>query len=73
MQPTDIMIHINESLAENKQQELESELRSVEGVIAPRFNKPHLLIVAYNTELTSSPELLKHVINKGYQAQLVGL
>ena len=34
MQSTDIMIHINESLTENKQQELESELRSVEGVIA---------------------------------------
>ena len=73
MQSTDVMIHINESLDEASQQEIESELRSIKGVIAPRFNKLHLLVVAYDAELTSSPALLKHVIGKGYHAQLIGL
>ena len=73
MRTADIMIHINESLDANKQQGLESELRAIDGVIAPRFNKPHLLVIAYNSEVTSSPVLLKQVINKGYQAQVVGL
>lgn len=73
MMTTDIMIHINESLAETKQHALETELRTVEGVIAPRFNKPHLLVVAYDMETTSSQVILQRVINKGYQAQLVGL
>ena len=73
METCDIMIHIDESLAQIKQQELESELRSIEGVIAPRFNKPHLLVIAYDTMRTDSPALLKHVTDKGYQAQLVAL
>ncbi len=73
MQFVDTMIHINESLAVANRQELEADLRSLEGVIAPRFNKPHLLVVAYDAEATSSPVVLKHVIEKGYQAQLVGL
>jgi hypothetical protein len=73
MKSADIMIHIDESLAETNQQELESKLRSIEGVIAPRFNKPHLILVAYNTELINSTVLLKHVIRMGYHAQLVGL
>jgi hypothetical protein len=73
MKSADIMIHIDESLAETNQQELESKLRSIEGVIAPRFNKPHLILVAYNTELINATVLLKHVIRMGYHAQLVGL
>ncbi|MEW8628044.1 MAG: ATP-binding protein [Candidatus Thiodiazotropha sp.] len=73
MNSTDIMIHINESLTEANQQELELEMRNIEGVIASRFNKPHLLVVAYDAELIGSPELLKHVMRKGYHAQLVGL
>ncbi|MEJ1334467.1 MAG: hypothetical protein RPU34_03205 [Candidatus Sedimenticola sp. (ex Thyasira tokunagai)] len=73
MQATDIMIHINESLESDKQQGLESELRAIDGVIAPRFNKPHLLVVAYDSDVTSTPELLKQVVDKGYTAQIVGL
>jgi len=73
METCDIMIHIDEPLADTKQQELETELRSIKGVIAPRFNKPHLCVIAYDTGLTDSSILLKRVIDKGYQAQLVAL
>ena len=73
MKTTDITIHINELLSESKQQQLEHGLRAVDGVLAPRFNKPHLLVVAYDAELSSSADLLNYVSNKGYQAQLVGL
>lgn len=70
---TDVMIHINESLAITKQQELESELSGVAGVISTKFNKPHLLFVDYDTSHTSSQLLLNCITDKGYQAQLVGL
>jgi hypothetical protein len=40
MQTTDIMIHINGSLDAARQQSIESELREIKGVIAPRFDKP---------------------------------
>ena len=45
MQTTDIMIHINGSLDAAQQQAIESELREIEGVIAPRFDQPHLLVI----------------------------
>lgn len=73
MQNTDIMIHINELLDDNQRQQLESQLREIPGVIAPRFNKPHLLLVSYDLECTHSFKLLHLVKSKGYQAQLVGL
>ena len=73
MQTSDIMIHVNEQLEANSQQELETEVRKLEGVIAPRFNQAHLLLVSYNPEKTSSSAILGIVKAKGYTAQLVGM
>ncbi|MBZ0106129.1 MAG: hypothetical protein K8H84_10915 [Sulfuricella denitrificans] len=73
MQTPDIMIHFDEILNAQQQQSIEEELRAIEGVIAPRFNKPHLLVISYNADSTSTHVLLKAVKDKGYQAQVVGL
>jgi hypothetical protein len=73
LQTTDVMIHIDAQLDLSQQQAIESELRGIEGVIAPRFNKPHLLVVSYDSDVTNASVLLKAVKDKGYQAQLVGM
>lgn len=73
MHTPDITIHINQTLDQEKQRALESSMREIDGVIAPRFNLPHLLVVLYNSEKTTSAVLLDAVKAKGYQAQLVGL
>ena len=73
MHTPDITIHINESLDAKKQEALEATMREIDGVIAPRFNLPHMLVVVYNSERTSPAVLLNAVTSKGYQAQLVGL
>jgi len=73
MHTPDITIHINESLDVTKQEALETAIREIDGVIAPRFNLPHMLVVLYDSEITSPVILLEAVRNKGYQAQLVGL
>lgn len=73
MQTTDIMIHINDPLDLSQQQAIELELRGIEGVIAPRFNKPHLLVISYDSDVTKTSVLLKAVKDKGYQAQVVGM
>jgi vacuolar-type H+-ATPase subunit D/Vma8 len=70
---TDILIHVNEELEKNQKKELESELRNIEGVIAPRFNKEHLLLVEYDSNKIDTSVLLDAVKSGGYQAQLVGL
>lgn len=75
MSTSDIMIHINESLGEEARSALENAIRSVEGVVAPRFNagKEHLLMVAFDPKKTSAAALLEQTRTAGYTAQLVGM
>jgi len=73
MQNVDTMIHVNELLNPQQRTQLESLIREIQGVIAVRFNKPHLLLVAYDRQCTHSSQLLTVVKNQGYQAQLVSI
>ncbi|GBL44809.1 hypothetical protein SFMTTN_0610 [Sulfuriferula multivorans] len=75
MNISDVMIHINESLSEEARTSLENTLRKVEGVVSPKFNagKEHLLVIAYDTETTSTAALLEQARAAGYTAQLVGM
>jgi hypothetical protein len=74
MNVSDILIHINESLNEQQRSALEEAVRQIEGVVAPRFNpgKEHLLLVAFNPDITSTATLLTKVQSFGYNAQLIG-
>jgi hypothetical protein len=75
MNISDILIHISDILNEQQREELENALREIDGVIAPHFTpeKPHLLTIAFNPELTSSAMLFAQVTSFGYTAQLVGI
>jgi hypothetical protein len=75
MNISDVMIHINEPLDEEARSALENAMLKIEGVVSPRFNagKAHLLMVAYDTEKTSTAALLDQTLAAGYTAQLVGM
>jgi len=75
MNISDVMIHIKEPLNEDARTALENTLQKVEGVVSPRFNpgKEHLLMIAYDTEKTSTAVLLEKARTAGYTAQLVGM
>lgn len=73
MRTPDVMIHFDDSLSCAQQQAIEAGLREMDGVIAPRFNKPHLLVVLYDSDKIDSATLLKAVTGRGHRAQLVGL
>jgi len=73
MHTPDVTIHINQTITQDQQQALESTLRGIDGVIAPRFNLPHMLVVLYNAERVTAAALLNAVVSRGYQAQLVSL
>lgn len=62
-------------LSEEACSSLENTLCKVEGVVTPRFNagKEHLLMIAYDTEKTSTAALLAKTRAAGYTAQLVGM
>ena len=75
MNISDVMIHINESLSEEARTSLENTLRNIEGVVSPKFGagKEHLLLIAYDTETTTTTALLEKAQAAGYTAQLVGM
>ena len=73
MNLVDALIYVPGATALDQRDALERRLRSLPGVIAPRFNpgKEHLLLVAYNAEQTSSDQLLHQVRAEGVEARLV--
>ncbi|MDH5765734.1 MAG: hypothetical protein OEZ38_06940 [Gammaproteobacteria bacterium] len=75
MQLSDVLIHLDQAINETEKENIIEQLRAVDGVIAPRFNKDreHLLLVSYNSDRVDSLVLLNEVRDQGYQAQLVGL
>jgi hypothetical protein len=75
MQLSDVLIHINEIPNESEQDRLVEQLRSLKGVIAPRFSleKDHFMFVSYNSDAIKSTALLDKVKENGFKAQLVGL
>ena len=75
MNISDIIIHINETLSTEQCAALEDNMRQIEGVVSPRFNpgKEHFLVVAYDTDKTSTSALLTNTRKAGYTAQLVGM
>ena len=70
-----VMIHINDSLSGTARSSLEDALGQLAGVTSPEFavGKEHLLLVAYDTEITRSAALLEKTRAAGYTAQLVGI
>lgn len=75
MNISDVMIHIAEQLTPAARAELETAMRGIDGVIAPRFNagRDHLLLVAFNANKTGSRRLLDRVRESGYRARLVAV
>lgn len=71
----EVLIHINDKPNESEKNKLVEQLRSMDGVIAPRFSeeKEHLLFVSYNSDTINATTLLNKVKENGFKAQLVGL
>ncbi len=71
----DVTIHIDKNLDAEDRVQLEDALRAMEGVVSVHMAEktPHLLVVGYNTELTSSKDILATVTAKDGHAELVGM
>lgn len=73
MQISDVMIHFDENFDTTEKSTIVNYARKIKGVIAPRFNKNKLLVVAYNSDLTKSFNILSRLSSIGYKGKLVGL
>ena len=71
----DVTIHIDETLDHDTRATLVEKVRNHEGVISVGHHdeKPHLMMIEYNTDQTNSKNLLELVKSDGLHAELVGL
>jgi hypothetical protein len=71
----DVLLHIDEDLDKSQRNSLENYMRDQQGVIGLGYQdqRPHLMVIEYNPDQTSSIQLLRSVTAKGLHAELVGL
>jgi len=70
-----VMVHVNENMDETALHEIEDELRGDRGIVSVGHNpdRPHLLLVAYDSNEASSSSFMHSFQEHGLHAQLVGL
>jgi hypothetical protein len=74
-QKVDIVVHVDETLDEGRRSNIESTLRQEDGVVWARFTngRPHLMMVEYDPELTSSISIQQKLCNHEHlHAELIG-
>jgi hypothetical protein len=71
----DVTVHVDENLDKPGRDRVESALRTIDGVVSVHNpdNRPHLYVVEYNPEKTSSHTILESVRGQNVHAELVGL
>ncbi len=74
MHITDMVMHVDNTLEENSRRNVEKTLTGQKGVIHAHFNerRPHLMLVSYDTERTSSFEILSGMTGQSLCAERIG-
>ena len=75
IQLADVIVHIDQTLERERRTEIEEQLRAIDGVVSVHNpdDRPHLAIIEYNPDRTSSAAILNTVTVQGVHAELVGL
>ncbi len=70
---TNIVIHINEKMADEKHEKFIGAIRQIQGVVSANVEgrHPHLMIVGYNPQDTKPVDIVKQVRKTGVHAQLI--
>jgi len=71
----DVIVHINEVLDEDTLHYLEDGVRQDAGVVSVGHNpeKPHMLMVVYDSDSIHASSLLHSFQERGLHAQVIGL
>jgi len=75
IQLADVTVHIDQTLAREQRSEIETVLRAIDGVVSVHNpdERPHLSVVQYNPDKTSSAAILSAITSQGVHAELIGL
>jgi len=71
---TDMVMHVDDNLEEQSRRNVEKTLTGQRGVIHAHFNekRPHLMLVSYDIERTSSFEILAGMSGQSLCAERIG-
>ena len=74
MHITDMVMHVDNNLEEQSRRNVEKNLTGQRGVIHAHFNerRPHLMLVSYDIERTSSFEILAGMSGQSLCAERIG-
>ena len=74
MHATDMVMHVDETLAADSRRNLERTMTSQRGVLDAYFNeqRPHLMLVSYDRDRTSSFDILAVITGQRLCAERVG-
>jgi hypothetical protein len=72
---SDLLIHIDQTLSAEQRADVEASLRQIDGVVSVSNHDehPHLIVIAYRPDLTTSADLLACVKAGDMSAKLIGL
>jgi hypothetical protein len=75
IQLADVTVHIDQTLDREQRARIDEALRAVDGVVSVHNpdQRPHLAVVEYNPQKTSSEAILHAVTSRGAHAELIGL
>ena len=75
IQLADVTVHIDQSLEREARLQIEDALRAIDGVVSVHNpdERPHLSVVEYNPDKTTSAAILSTVTSQGVHAELIGL
>ena len=70
----EIVVHISETLGEERRKALVTALESEENIVSAEFCplRYHLMLVRYDRGISSSQDVLSSVKSKNYNARLIG-
>lgn len=74
MHVTDMVMHIDNTLESDSRRNIERAITGNKGVLHAHFNekRPHLVLVSYDTDRTSSFEILAQVTSHQLCAERIG-
>ncbi len=69
-----LVLHVDDTLGEPRRLDIEQAIEEENGVSAANFaeQRPHLMVVEYDPELTSSLKILERVNHQSVHAELIG-
>ncbi len=75
IQLADVLVHIDETLPKSRRTQIEEKLRTMDGIVSVHNpdERPHLSMVEFNPDVSSSAAILKMVKSQGVHAELIGL